>query len=410
MASDPPTCSAGGPPVLGSAGWVASTRRAAAARASASTVATSDAPAPSAPSLRVAILGGAAIGRKAAPAMLAAGHSIPFVTSRSLARAAAVVDACGLKEGGTVAVEGHEAALADPGVDAVYVPAPAAAHPPLVAAAAAAGKHILLEKPVAVSEADLEAMVADVQAAGVVCFDGTMWPHHPRTAAIAAALPSLGPLKSVHATLAFYGGPRFEAGDIRTRPDADALGCVGDLGWYCVRWGLWAMGGGRVDPTDPPATATAHAGAVLNAAGVPLTAGATVVWRDGRYLSFDTSFQRAPVQRLEIAGAHRALSLSDFVLPDTPGAGPSTFTLAAPAGAGQPDALPDVNPVTEVVTVLATEPQEVGLWRAFGDAVAAQRRGEGGAAEAALADAVATQRVLNAVMASLRAGGATVEV
>ena len=167
--------------------------------------------------------------------------------------------------------------------------------------------------------------------------------------------------------------------------------------------------GGGVDPADPPATATAHAGAVLNAAGVPMTAGATVVWADGRYLSFDASFQRAPAQRLEIAGTDRAVSLADFVLPDAP-VGPAAYTVATPAGAGDPDALPDVNPVAAVVAVQAAEPQEVSLWRSFGEAVAAKAAGDGGPAADALAAAVATQRVLNAVMESLRQGGATVAV
>jgi predicted dehydrogenase len=357
----------------------------------------------------IAILGAAAISRKTAPAILAAGHTIAYVTSRSRDRAQAVVDACGLAAGGTAAVEGHGAALADAAVSVVYIPAPAAAHPGMVAAAAVAGKHILLEKPLAVSQADLDAIIGAVKGAGVVLWCGTMWPHHPRSAALAAALPSLGPLRSVHATLAFYGGPRFEAHDIRTKPDADALGCVGDLGWYCVRAGLWAFGRGMVDPADLPATATAHAGTVLNAAGVPLTAGATVVWTDGRYLSFDTSFQRAPAQRLEIAGTLGAASLSDFVLPDNP-VGPARFTVAAPAGAGDPDALPDVNPIKKVVSVEATEPQEVGLWRAFGAAVAGARGGDASAGDAVLGAAIATQRVLLAVMASIQAGGATVPV
>lgn len=183
------------------------------------------------PPLTVAILGAAAISRKTAPAILAAGHSIKYVTSRSLERAQAVVDACGLAAGGTTALEGHDAALADPAVGAIYCPAPAAAHVPLVTAAAAAGKHILLEKPIAMSAEDLDAIVDAVKKAGVTLFCGTMWPSHPRAAAVASTLPTLGPLRSVHATLAFYGGPRFEADDIRTKPDADGLGCVGDLGW-----------------------------------------------------------------------------------------------------------------------------------------------------------------------------------
>lgn len=64
--------------------------------------------------------------------------------------------------------------LADPRVDAVYIPLPSALHMEWVQAAAAAGKHILLEKPVAVNQAELDAMLAAVQAAGVQLMDGTM--------------------------------------------------------------------------------------------------------------------------------------------------------------------------------------------------------------------------------------------
>ena len=64
--------------------------------------------------------------------------------------------------------------LADPRVDAVYIPLPSALHLRWVQAAAAAGKHVLLEKPVAANEAELEAMLAAVRAAGVQLMDGTM--------------------------------------------------------------------------------------------------------------------------------------------------------------------------------------------------------------------------------------------
>ena len=53
----------------------------------------------------------------------------------------------------------------------------------LVATAAAArGKHVLLEKPTALCAADLDAILAACDASGVQFMDSTMWMHHPRTA------------------------------------------------------------------------------------------------------------------------------------------------------------------------------------------------------------------------------------
>ena len=64
--------------------------------------------------------------------------------------------------------------LADPRVQAVYIPLPSALHLPWVRAAAAAGKHVLLEKPAAVDAGELQAMLEACQAAGVQLMDGTM--------------------------------------------------------------------------------------------------------------------------------------------------------------------------------------------------------------------------------------------
>lgn len=58
---------------------------------------------------------------------------------------------------------------------AVYIALPSALHVPWVKAAAAAGKHILLEKPVAVNNQDLDDILRACQDAGVQLMDGTMW-------------------------------------------------------------------------------------------------------------------------------------------------------------------------------------------------------------------------------------------
>jgi predicted dehydrogenase len=64
----------------------------------------------------------------------------------------------------------------------VYVPLPTSLHVRWATAAAARGKYLLLEKPTALCNADLDAILAACDAAGVQFMDCTIWMHHPRTA------------------------------------------------------------------------------------------------------------------------------------------------------------------------------------------------------------------------------------
>ena len=87
--------------------------------------------------------------------------------------------------------------LAVPGLDAIYVATPNAAHRALVEAAAAAGTAVLCEKPLATDTCDAEAMVAAAQRAGVLL--GTAYDQrwHPAHAALRKLVPQLGTVTAV---------------------------------------------------------------------------------------------------------------------------------------------------------------------------------------------------------------------
>ena len=87
--------------------------------------------------------------------------------------------------------------LAAPGLDAVYVAAPNHAHRQVVEAAAAAGKAVLCEKPLAADEADAAALVAACTGAGVLL--GTAYDQrwHPAHRRLRELLPSLGTITAV---------------------------------------------------------------------------------------------------------------------------------------------------------------------------------------------------------------------
>src|SRR5262249_38489237 len=77
--------------------------------------------------------------------------------------------------------DSYEALLADPEVDAVYIPLPNELHRPWVTAAADAGKHVLCEKPLALDAREAAAMVEHCRIRGVLLMEAFMWRHQPRT-------------------------------------------------------------------------------------------------------------------------------------------------------------------------------------------------------------------------------------
>ncbi|ANG62741.1 fructose reductase [Marinobacterium aestuarii] len=108
------------------------------------------------------------------------GHDVVAVMSSSLERGRAYADELGIPE----AYDSVDALLADPAVDAVYISTTNELHKDQVLAAAAAGKHVLCEKPLALTLQDATEMVAACRTAGVVM--GTN--HHLRNAATHQAI------------------------------------------------------------------------------------------------------------------------------------------------------------------------------------------------------------------------------
>ena len=132
--------------------------------------------------LRWGILSTANIGRrKVVPAMQKARRSrIVAVASRDEERARAYA-----RELGIPRTHGsYEALLADPDVDAVYIPLPNHLHARWVMAAAAAGKHVLCEKPLAMNAPEAQRMADACAEAGVVLLEAFMYRLHPSWAAV----------------------------------------------------------------------------------------------------------------------------------------------------------------------------------------------------------------------------------
>jgi len=153
------------------------------------------------------------------------------VASRRMETAAAFATAHGAGE----AFDSRERMLAWDGIDAVYVATPTALREEICVAAAAAGKHVLGEKPFA-SLASLQRITAACRENGVAFMDATHFVHHPRTAQILAHMEQMtGRPRSLDSSFLISLTDR---GDIRYDPALEPLGALGDLGWYNMRAAL----------------------------------------------------------------------------------------------------------------------------------------------------------------------------
>jgi predicted dehydrogenase len=141
-------------------------------------------------------------------------------------------------------VEGYEAVLADPAVDAVYIPLPNHLHRAWVLKALAAGKHVLCEKPLALNAREAGEMAAQAAASGRLLMEAFMYRFHPRSRAVKAlaAAGGLGRLCSVKAAFcyAMEAGLLESADNFRLRPETGG-GALLDVGCYGVSAARWLL-------------------------------------------------------------------------------------------------------------------------------------------------------------------------
>jgi predicted dehydrogenase len=188
--------------------------------------------------LRIGILGAARIAPAAviAPARRCPGVAVTAVAARDGARAEAFAARHGLAR----AHGSYEALLADPDVDAVYIPLPNGLHGRWLLAALDAGKHVLCEKPFAANAEEAERMARAADASGRTVMEAFHYRYHPLAHRIAEIVAGgeLGPLRHIESRMCF---PLPLFGDIRYRYDL-AGGAMMDAGCYAVHWARLVAG------------------------------------------------------------------------------------------------------------------------------------------------------------------------
>lgn len=140
----------------------------------------------------------------------------------------------------------YDALLADPDIDAVYVPLPNHLHVEWSLKALAAGKHVLCEKPMTLRAEDFNAIIAARDASGLLAAEAFMIVHHPQWQRAREWLLAgeIGQLRHVDA--AFSYNNETDSGNIRNRPETGGGG-IRDIGVYTFGSARFVTGAEPVD-------------------------------------------------------------------------------------------------------------------------------------------------------------------
>jgi predicted dehydrogenase len=193
------------------------------------------------PALRWGIVGPGWIAGEFAKAVSAhTAQTIVAVASRSLDRASAFAAAHGIE----FAVGSTEELLARPDIDVVYIATPQSEHLPIALEAIAAGKHVLVEKPITVTADEARILAAAARQAGVLAMEG-MWSRYlPQTSVIRQLLDD-GVLGEVTTVIADHGQAIAVDPNHRLyRPELGG-GALLDIGIYPVQLSSMVFGAPR---------------------------------------------------------------------------------------------------------------------------------------------------------------------
>ena len=267
----------------------------------------------------------------------------------------------------------YEALLDDPEIDAVYIPLPNSMHLEWTVRAAERKKHVLCEKPLAMSAAECLEMKRVCDANGVKLMEAFMYRFHPRTreAVRRVAAGEIGDAGIVRSAFTFR----------LTRPENIRLskelggGSLMDVGCYCVNVSRTLLG---AEPVEVQAFAT------WAASGVDATMAGALRFASGAVALFDSALTLERREHYEIAGTLGSLTAEAAFLP---GKGAATLVQRAAGGSETRHETPGVDQYQLMV-------------EHFADAVL-----EGTPLLHAVDDAARNMAVIEALHRSARSGG-----
>jgi predicted dehydrogenase len=313
--------------------------------------------------------------RKVIPGIRKAARcEVVAIASRDGERARAVAERLAIP----AAHASYEALLADPDVDAVYIPLPNHLHVTWTIAALQAGKHVLCEKPLAMTADDAERMVDAAHGASLHLMEAFMYRHHPTWVA-ALDLVAAGRIGALTAVQSWFSYFNDDATNIRNILEYGG-GALFDIGCYSVNLSRMLFGG---EPTRVAASLRHDP-----RTGVDVLTSAILDF-EGGIATFTCSTRTETDQRVDIYGTTGRISIEiPFNIP------PDRPTRVFLTAGGDPP----VAPATEIVEFPTADPYAVEFER-FTTAVL-----DGGPTPVPAEDAVANLRVIEAIFAAADQG------
>ena len=190
----------------------------------------------------------------------------------------------------------YEALLADPDIDVIYNPLPNHMHVEWTIKAVEAGKHVLCEKPIALSVNDVEAIAAVAQKHGRVVAEAFMYRHHPQTLKVGELVKngSIGTLKLMRGSFSFVLDDEV---NIRLDP-AMGGGSIWDIGCYPISYMRTVVG------AEPKSVFGQQ---VTGPTGIDDTFVGQLHFENDVYGQFDSSFSIPFHAYMEIVGSEATL-------------------------------------------------------------------------------------------------------
>ncbi|MBT2661697.1 Gfo/Idh/MocA family oxidoreductase [Bacillus sp. ISL-45] len=204
----------------------------------------------------------------------------------------------------------YEELLLDPNIDAVYIPLPNSLHRKWVLEAAKHGKHILCEKPAALTAEEMVEMDRYCKEQGVLFMEAFMYQFHPQHERVKEIIASgeIGEVKLMRSSFSFF----MEDRDKNIRMDKSlGGGSIYDVGCYCIHSLRFILG---AEPVK------VHVHAKLDSeSGVDVSAVACLEFDQGIQGVFDCSFEATFRQEYEVVGTKGRILVPRAFRPDVCG-------------------------------------------------------------------------------------------
>ena len=251
--------------------------------------------------IRWGILGNATIARKCVIGAIQKSRNglIHALATRTPADAAEVIAKNRIRN----VYDDYDAVLADPAVDAVYVPLPNYLHLPWTLKALSAGKHVLCEKPLACNVGEAREMAARAKDTGLLLMEAFMYRFHPRSRRIKQKIDQgvVGKPCLIRSAFCYHMDDEIfqSGGNARLKSDMGG-GALLDVGCYSVSVTRWFFG------TEPTAV---QAQAVYHPAGVDIHLVGSLRFEDNQLAVLEASFISALQQTYTVVGSDGAIDL-----------------------------------------------------------------------------------------------------